>query len=102
MAGKIERQGCGAGEDLTCARCGGFVLCESWCESVNARVRYARDVVLQDSRLVSAIASSYTRLAFDGLTDATGTSLGMQSEVRYSEPELRPVGNSRAFLHRPK
>lgn len=51
MARKIERQGCGAGEDLTCARCGGFVLCESWCESVNARVRYARDVVLQDSRL---------------------------------------------------
>jgi hypothetical protein len=36
---KIERQGCGAGEDLTCARCGGLVLCESWCESVNANVR---------------------------------------------------------------
>ena len=51
MAKKIERQGCGSGEDFTCARCGGFVLCESWCESVNACVRYARDVVLHPSRL---------------------------------------------------
>jgi len=51
MAEKIERQGCGSGEDFTCARCGGFVLCESWCESVNSCVRYARDVVLHPSRL---------------------------------------------------
>lgn len=51
MAEKIERQGCGAGEDLTCARCGGFVLCESWCESVNANVRYASDVVLHPGHL---------------------------------------------------
>jgi hypothetical protein len=51
MAEKVERQGCGAGEDLSCARCGGFVLCESWCESVNACVRYARDVVLHPSHL---------------------------------------------------
>jgi len=51
MAGKIERQGCGAGEDLICARCGGFVLSESWCEAVNACVRYARDVVLHPSHL---------------------------------------------------
>jgi hypothetical protein len=51
MAGKIERQDCGSDEDLTCTRCGGFVLCESWCESVNTNVRYARDVVLQASHL---------------------------------------------------
>jgi len=51
MAEKIERQGCGAGEDFTCAHCGGCVLCESWCESVNARVSYARDVALHPSHL---------------------------------------------------
>ena len=51
MAEKIERQGCGSGEDFTCARCGGFVLCESWCESVNARVSYARDVALHPNNL---------------------------------------------------
>ena len=51
MAEKFGRQGCGTGEDLTCARCGGFVLCESWCESVNACVHYARDVVLHPNHL---------------------------------------------------
>ncbi len=51
MAGKSERQGCGAGEDFTCARCGGFVLCEAWCEAINASVRYARDVALHPSHL---------------------------------------------------
>jgi hypothetical protein len=38
-------------EDLSCARCGGVVLCESWCESVNACVRYAHDAVLHPTHL---------------------------------------------------
>lgn len=38
-------------EDLTCARCGGMVLCEPWCQSVNASVRYAHDAVLHPSHL---------------------------------------------------
>jgi hypothetical protein len=37
--------------DLSCARCGGIVLCESWCESVNACVRYAHDAVLNPTHL---------------------------------------------------
>ena len=38
-------------QDLSCARCGGFVLCESWCESVNACVRYAYDAVIHPTHL---------------------------------------------------
>lgn len=38
-------------EESYCARCGGVALCESWCESVNACVRYARDVVLHPAHL---------------------------------------------------
>lgn len=38
-------------EDLPCARCGGFVICEPWCESVNACVRYAHDAVLHPTHL---------------------------------------------------
>jgi hypothetical protein len=45
------RQTCVPDEDLTCARCGGMVLCERWCESVNARVRYAHDAVLHPNHL---------------------------------------------------
>ena len=38
-------------EDLSCAQCGGVVLCESWCESVNSCVRYAHDAVLHPMHL---------------------------------------------------
>lgn len=38
-------------EGLSCARCGGLVLCESWCESVNACTRYAYDAVLHPLNL---------------------------------------------------
>jgi hypothetical protein len=38
-------------ESLCCPHCGGVVLCESWCESVNARVRYAHDAVLHPMHL---------------------------------------------------
>lgn len=38
-------------EDLSCARCGGVVLCEPWCQSVNASVRYAHDAVLHPTQL---------------------------------------------------
>ena len=38
-------------EGLCCPHCGGSVLCESWCESVNARVRYAHDAVLDPTQL---------------------------------------------------
>lgn len=38
-------------EDSTCARCGGLVHCESWCELVNGCVRYAHDVVLHPAHL---------------------------------------------------
>jgi len=38
-------------EDLSCGRCGGVVLCESWCESLNACVRCAHDAVLHPMHL---------------------------------------------------
>ena len=38
-------------EDLCCAQCGGVVLCEPWCQSVNACVRYAYDAVLHPTYL---------------------------------------------------
>ena len=38
-------------EDLSCGRCGGVVLCEPWCESVNSCVRYAHDAVLHPTHL---------------------------------------------------
>ena len=45
------QQACLSDEDLSCARCGGIVLCEPWCESVNACVRYAHDAVLHPTHL---------------------------------------------------
>jgi hypothetical protein len=44
-------QNCDSDEDLTCTHCGRVVLCASWCEAVNACVRYAHDVVLHPSHL---------------------------------------------------
>ena len=44
-------QSCLVDEDWTCARCGGVVRCKPWCESVNARVRYAHDAVQHPSHL---------------------------------------------------
>ena len=38
-------------EDLPCGRCGGVVLCEPWCESVNSCVRYARAAALHPTHL---------------------------------------------------
>lgn len=45
------KQSCQSDDDLSCACCGGVVVCESWCESVNACVRYANDAVLYPSHL---------------------------------------------------
>lgn len=38
-------------DDLACAHCGGVVVCEAWCESVNTCVQYAYDVVLHPTHL---------------------------------------------------
>ena len=38
-------------EEMSCARCGGQATCEPWCETVNACVRYARDVVVHATNL---------------------------------------------------
>jgi hypothetical protein len=45
------QQVCFSDEDTSCARCGGQVVCESWCEIVNASVRYAHEAVLHPSHL---------------------------------------------------
>ena len=42
---------CFSDENMSCARCGGQVVCEPWCETVNACVRYAHDAVLHPSHL---------------------------------------------------
>ena len=38
-------------EFLPCARCGGQVVCEPWCESVNSCARYAYDAALHPTHL---------------------------------------------------
>jgi hypothetical protein len=45
------KQTCVVDEDMSCARCGGEVVCEPWCETVNACVRYAHDAALHPSHL---------------------------------------------------
>lgn len=51
---KMElRQSCVADEESTCSQCGGIVLCNRWCKSVNPFVRYAYDAVLHPDHLSS-------------------------------------------------
>ncbi|HTD56497.1 MAG TPA: hypothetical protein VK670_14000 [Silvibacterium sp.] len=45
------QQVCVSDENMSCALCGGQVVCEPWCETVNAGVRYAHDAVLHPSHL---------------------------------------------------
>ena len=45
------QQICPPDEESSCAHCGAAVVCEPWCESVNACVRYAHDAVLHPTHL---------------------------------------------------
>jgi len=45
------QEACVSDENMSCARCGGQVVCEPWCETVNVTVRYAHDAVLHPSHL---------------------------------------------------
>jgi len=47
---EVQQSAC-SDDDLSCSSCGGMVVCEPWCESVNACVRYAHDAVLHPSHL---------------------------------------------------
>lgn len=38
-------------ENMSCLHCGGRLVCEPWCETVNASVRYAHDAVLHPNHL---------------------------------------------------